>query len=151
MRRWRAAMSAGAFGAGILVAGGCTTVPGPAPATASDAMPMPLTALPGRPAEGRRIVADRQVGLCLLCHSAPLPEVSFQGDIATSLAGAGARWSEGQLRLRLVDPARLNPGTLMPAYGRSDGFVRVGDAWRGKPVLQPQQIEDVVAFLSTLK
>lgn len=147
MRAWRAALAAC-----TVVAAGCATPPlATVPAVQNDAMPTPLTSLPGRPAEGRRIVADRQVGLCLLCHSAPLAEAPFQGDIATNLAGAGSRWSEGQLRLRLVDPARLNPGTMMPAYGRSDGLVRVGEAWRGKPVLQSQQIEDVLAFLGTLK
>lgn len=146
MRRWPAALAAGM----AAVVAGCATPPPTAPAVERDAMPTPLTALPGRPAEGRRIVADRQVGLCLLCHSAPLAEAPFQGDIASNLAGAGTRWSEGQLRLRLVDPARQNPATLMPAYGRSSGFVRVGEAWRGKPVLQPQQIEDVVAYLKTL-
>lgn len=121
------------------------------PPVVGDGMPSPLTNLPGRADEGRRIVADRQVGLCLLCHSAPLPEVRFQGDIATDLGGAGSRWSEAQLRLRLVDPARLNPQTLMPAYGPRDGLTRVGEAWRGRPVLQRQQIEDVVAYLATLK
>jgi L-cysteine S-thiosulfotransferase len=144
--RGSAALAAGM----VAVAAGCATPRSAAPTVESDAISAPLTVLPGRPAEGRRIVADRQVGLCLLCHSAPLAEAPFQGDIATNLAGAGTRWSEGQLRLRLVDPARLNPGSLMPAYGRSDGFARVGEAWRAKPVLQPQQIEDVVAYLKTL-
>ena len=117
----------------------------------SESIPTPLTALPGRPDEGRRLVIDRQVGLCLLCHSGPFPDVRFQGDLATDLAGTGSRWSAGQLRLRLVDPARLNPQTLMPAYHRVDGLTRVGAAWRDKPVLQAQQIEDVVAFLQTLR
>ena len=146
MRRWRAVLTVGAS-----VVAGCATAPDAVPAASSDAIATPLTSLPGRPGEGRRIVADRRVGLCLLCHSAPVAEAPFQGDIATNLAGAGSRWSEGQLRLRLVDPARLNPGTLMPAYGRSGGSVRVSDAWRNKPGLQPQQIEDVVAYLKTLR
>jgi sulfur-oxidizing protein SoxX len=67
------------------------------------------------------------------------------------LSGAGLRWSEGQLRLRLVDAARLDPQTVMPPYYRVDGLTRVGERWRGKPVLTAEQIEDVVAFLSTLK
>ena len=72
------------------------------------------------PARGRAIVANRSVGLCLLCHSGPIPEERFQGTLAPSLAGAGARWSVGQLRLRIVDGARLNPDTIMPPYYRTD-------------------------------
>lgn len=116
-----------------------------------DGIPAPLTPQPGDAAAGRRIVADRQVGLCLLCHSGPFPEVRFQGDLGSDLAGAGSRWNAAQLRLRLVDPARLDPQTIMPAYFRSRGFERVASAWRGKPALQAQQIEDVVAFLLTLR
>ncbi|MBM3485413.1 MAG: sulfur oxidation c-type cytochrome SoxX [Alphaproteobacteria bacterium] len=116
-----------------------------------DAIAAPLTATPGDAARGRAIVVQRQRGLCLLCHSGPFPEERFQGDLAPSLAGAGARWSAGQLRLRLVDSRALNPTTIMPAYHRIDGLARVGPAWRGKPVLSAQEIEDVVAFLVTLR
>lgn len=116
-----------------------------------DAIPEPLTATPGDPARGRAIVANRQVGLCLLCHSGPFPEETFQGTLAPTLAGAGSRWSEGQLRLRLVDGRRLNPDSIMPAYLRTDHLTRVGSAWRSQPVLDPQQIEDVVALLRTLR
>jgi sulfur-oxidizing protein SoxX len=115
-----------------------------------DAIPQPLTETHGDAARGRAIVADRSVGLCLLCHRAPLP-VELQGTLAPDLAGTGSRWSEGQLRLRIVDPRRLNPSTLMPSYYRVDGLQRVGSAWRDRPVLNPQQIEDVVAFLRTLR
>ena len=115
-----------------------------------DAMPNSLTGAPGDATRGRAIVADRTRGLCLLCHSAPIPEERFQGDLAPPLAGAGARWSEGQLRLRVADAHRLNPDTIMPSYLRRDGFNRVAPAWRGKSVLEPQDIEDVVAYLVTL-
>jgi sulfur-oxidizing protein SoxX len=118
---------------------------------AADAIDTPLTATPGDPARGSAIVADRQTGLCLLCHTGPFPEERFQGSLAPDLGGAGARWSADQLRLRIVDSRRINPASLMPAYGRSDGLVRVGKAWQGKPVLSAQQIEDVVAFLGTLR
>jgi L-cysteine S-thiosulfotransferase len=118
---------------------------------ADDALPTSLTGAKGDPARGRAIVANRQVGLCLLCHSGPFPEERFQGNLAPDLAGAGSRWSEGQLRLRIVDPARINPATIMPAYHRTEGLVRVAPAYRGKPVLTPEQIEDVVAFLTTLR
>ena len=75
----------------------------------------------------------------------------FQGDLAPSLAGAGSRWSEGQLRLRLVDASRLNPETIMPSYYRLEGLMRVGPAWRGKPILSAEQIEDMVAYLASLR
>ena len=116
-----------------------------------DGIPQPLSATPGDAARGRAIVASRQTGLCLLCHSAPIAEERFQGNLATDLAGAGARWSEAQLRLRLVDGRRLNPQSPMPAYYRVDGLQRVGEAWQGKPVLSAQQIEDVVAYLRSLR
>src|SRR5689334_7888676 len=116
-----------------------------------DAIPDSLTGAPGDPARGRLLVADRQRGLCLLCHPGPFPEQRFQGDLAPDLRGAGARWSGGQLRLRLVDGSRLNPDTIMPSYYRIDGLTRVGRLWAGKPVLTAEQIEDVVAFLATLK
>jgi len=122
-----------------------------AAASGADAIPASLTGAKGNPARGRAIVANRQVGLCLLCHSGPFPEERFQGNLAPDLTGAGKRWSEGQLRLRIVDSARINPATIMPAYHRTEGLVRVAPAWRGKPVLSAEQIEDVVAFLMTLK
>jgi sulfur-oxidizing protein SoxX len=116
-----------------------------------DAIPVPLTGAKGDPARGRTIVANRQVGLCLLCHSGPFPEEKFQGDLAPDLQGAGSRWSEGQLRLRIVDSSRLNPDTIMPSYYRVEGLVRVAPAFARKPVLTEEQIEDVVAYLATLK
>lgn len=116
-----------------------------------DAIPGSLTGTKGDPARGRAIVTNRQVGLCLLCHSGPFPEERLQGNMAPDLAGTGARWSEGQLRLRIVDASRLNPDTMMPPYYRVDGLHRVAPAFRGKPVLSAEQIEDVVAFLATLR
>ena len=120
-------------------------------AHADDAMPDSLTGAKGDPARGRAIVANRQVGLCLLCHSGPFPEERFQGNLAPDLRGAGKRWSEAELRLRIVDSGRINAATIMPAYHRNGGLVRVAPAYRGKPVLSAEQIEDVVAFLMTLR
>ena len=111
----------------------------------------PATANPGDPARGRAIVANRQVGLCLLCHVGPFPEERFQGTMAPDLAGAGARWTTAELRERITDGRRLNPATIMPSYGRTDGLVRVAPGLAGKPLLTPDQIEDVVAFLATLR
>jgi sulfur-oxidizing protein SoxX len=115
-----------------------------------DAIPASLTGRPGDPVRGRAIVTNRQ-STCLLCHSGPFPEERFQGDLSPSLKGTGARWNEGELRLRLVDASRLNPATIMPSYYKVDGLTRVGAAWRGKPILTAEQIEDVVAYLATLK
>ena len=120
-------------------------------ANGEDAIPHSLTGVKGDPGRGRAIVANRQVGLCLLCHSGPFPEARFQGDLAPDLRGAGTRWSEGELRLRIVDSGRINAATIMPAYHRTEGLVRVAPAWRGKTVLSAEQIEDVVAFLMTLR
>jgi sulfur-oxidizing protein SoxX len=117
----------------------------------ADAIEAPLTGAPGDAARGRAIVANRQVGLCLLCHSGPFPDERLQGNLAPDLQGAGSRWSEGQLRLRIVDAARLNRDTIMPPYYRIEGLQRVGPAWRGKPLLNAEQIEDVIAFLVTLR
>lgn len=116
-----------------------------------DAIPASLTGAAGDPVRGRGIVVDRRLGACLLCHTGPFPEEKFQGTLAPDLSGAGSRWSEGQLRLRLVDPTRLNPDTIMPAYYRVEGLTRVGLAWRGKPILTAEQIEDMIAFLLTLR
>ena len=118
---------------------------------AGNALPVPLTATPGDPARGRAIVSNRQVGLCLLCHSGPFPEERFQGDIGPDLSGVGGRLSEAEIRLRLVDSRRLNPQSIMPPYYRTEGLARVAPGLRGKPVLTAEQIEDVVAFLTTLR
>ncbi len=115
------------------------------------AIAAPLGGLAGDPARGRAIVANRQKGLCLLCHSGPFPEERFQGDLAPSLAGAGLRSSAGELRLRMADSRRVNPASIMPAYHAAGGGGRVGPAFAGKPILTAQEIEDVVAFLQELK
>ena len=93
-----------------------------------DGIPESLTGAPGDPARGKAIVTSRQTGLCLLCHSAPLPEEKFQGTIGPDLKGSGSRYSEGELRLRLVDSRRLNPDAIMPSYYRLDGLERVAPA-----------------------
>jgi sulfur-oxidizing protein SoxX len=126
------------------------TTPG-AYSVVGDAVPASLTGTRGDPARGRAIILNRQVGLCLLCHNGPFPEERFQGELAPNLKGVGARLSEGQIRLRIVEPGRVVPGTIMPAYFRTDELARVAPAYRGKPVLTAAQIEDIVAFLATLK
>ena len=137
MRSWAAALVAVACLAGV--------------ASAQDAIPDSLTGTKGDPERGRAIVGNRQVGLCLLCHRGPFPDERFQGELAPDLAGVGARLSEGQLRLRIVDSSRINPVTIMPSYHRTEGLARVAPAYRDKPILSAEQIEDVVAFLTTLR
>jgi len=119
-------------------------------AVVGDAIPQSLTGVPGDAVRGRALVLERS-STCILCHSGPFQETRFQGDLAPSLSGAGGRWSAGQLRLRLVDASSLNPATIMPSYYRLDGLVRVGAAWRGKPILSAEQIEDMVAYLASLR
>jgi sulfur-oxidizing protein SoxX len=117
---------------------------------AGDAISQSLTGTPGDAVRGRILIVTRS-STCILCHSGPFPEEKFQGDLAPSLAGAGSRWSEGQLRLRLVDAGSLNAATIMPSYYRIDGLHRVGTAWRDKPILSASQIEDMVAYLVSLR
>jgi sulfur-oxidizing protein SoxX len=115
-----------------------------------DGIPASLTGAPGDAARGRALVVDR-ANTCILCHSGPFPETRFQGDLAPDLSGSGTRWAVSQLRLRLVDAARLNPQTIMPSYYRIDGLDRIGRNWNGKPILTAAQIEDIVAYLATLR
>jgi L-cysteine S-thiosulfotransferase len=116
-----------------------------------DAIPASLTGATGDPERGRAIVSNRQVGLCLLCHTGPFPQERFQGTLAPSLKGAGTRSTQGQLRLRIVDASKLKPDTIMPPYYRIDGLERVAPSFQGKPILTAEQIEDVVAYLVTLR
>jgi L-cysteine S-thiosulfotransferase len=141
----------------LLLAASVSALPGTALAQAlqnfvvvGDAIPASLTGMPGDATRGRALVVARS-STCILCHRGPFAEQKFQGDLAPDLAGAGRRWSEGQLRLRLVDASRLNPATIMPSYYRVDTLERVGAAWRGKPILSTEQIEDIVAYLATLR
>ena len=143
--------------AGPILAGALSALPGFAAAqelrsyaVIGEAIPQSLTGMAGDATRGRALVVERS-STCILCHSGPFPEQKFQGDLAPDLAGSGSRWSEGQLRLRLVDASRLNAATIMPSYYRVDGLDRVGTAWRGKPILSAEQIEDIVAYLVTLR
>jgi sulfur-oxidizing protein SoxX len=116
-----------------------------------DSVETSLTGGRGDPVNGRRIVLDREVGNCLICHRVPEPTERFMGDLGPPLDGVGSRLTEGQLRFRLIDQAMLNPATIMPPYHRIEGLVRVAERYRGRPVLTAQEIEDVVAYLAALK
>ena len=115
-----------------------------------DAIPDSLSGVPGDPVRGRSIVASRQTGLCLLCHSGPFPEERFQGNLAPELAMSAQRLSTPQLRARIVDASRFNPGTIMPTYYKAEHLKRVASKCVGQPILNEQEIEDVVAFLASL-
>jgi sulfur-oxidizing protein SoxX len=116
-----------------------------------DSIVNPLTSSPGDAARGRALVANRQVGLCLLCHSGPFPEERFQGNLAPNLIASVGQSTPAQLRARLVDPGRLNPSSIMPAYYRTTGLNRVAPKFADQTILTSQEIEDVVAFLVSLQ
>lgn len=120
-------------------------------AVEGDAIPRPLTGQAGDPARGQALLADRQRSLCSLCHAGPFAPAHQQGTLAPDLQGIGARLSAGQLRLRVIDIKRLVPDSIMPSYARTEGFSRVATAWQGKPVLTAAEIEDVIAYLATLR
>ena len=105
----------------------------------------------GDAARGAAIVASRSQGLCVLCHALPGQLPAHQGTLGPALDGVGARLDADALRQRLLAPERFNPDTVMPAYGRSSGLLQVATALRGKPLLAPGQIDDVAAYLATLR
>ena len=115
------------------------------------AIPQALTDQPGDPENGRAVVIHRQKGNCLACHTMPIPEQSFHGEIGPDLSGVANRYNAGELRLRIVDPKVINPGTIMPAYYRTNGLHRVLEKFEGKTMLTAQEVEDVIAYLQTLK
>ena len=115
-----------------------------------DSIAESLSGSPGDALRGRAIVASRQTGLCLLCHSGPFPEERFQGNLAPELTVSAGLLSAPQLRARIVNASRFNPGTIMPTYYKTDHLVRVAPKFVGQPILNEQEIEDVVAFLVSL-
>ena len=136
-----------------------TPVPDPSPSEkycewqANDyAISQPLCSLKGNAERGRKLVIDRKIGNCLACHQMPIPEEDFHGTIAPPLIGVGGRYTAGQLRIRLVDIKLINPASLMPSfYKNPDNLQRVAKQFQGRPPLTAQQVEDIVAYLETLK
>ena len=114
-----------------------------------DRIEQPLTASPGDAERGLRIFTSRDGGHCVLCHTAP--GMSVAGNIGPALAGVGARLSPAQIRLRIVDITRVNPDAVMPAFHRTTDLSRVAPERLGKTILSSQQVEDLVAYLATLK
>jgi L-cysteine S-thiosulfotransferase len=135
--------------AGALPVGGAE---GPGAVVAvGDAIAQSLTGSPGDAARGRVIALGRDRGNCPVCHVLPAPDEKLHGDVGPSLEGVAARLSEGQMRLRLVDGRRLNPASIMPSYYRLHGLKRVAATYAGKTVLTAEEIEDVLAYLMTLR
>ena len=148
------ALTAATVSAFVPNVGAQMTKPGTLSAYAivGDTVPTALEGKVGDADRGRRLVLDRAIGNCLICHAlAREPNERFQGNIGPDLDGVAARQSAGQIRLRLIDQSRLNPNTVMPPYYRIDGLTRVAARFAGQPALEPQQIEDIVSFLTTLK
>lgn len=123
----------------------------PAFVVVGDGIPEPLTPGPADGARGRALIVARDAANCVLCHAVPDSAVRFAGDVGPSLQGVGARLNPAQLRLRVADNLRLNAATIMPSYYKVDGLARVAAAYRGKPILSAMEIEDVVAYLATLR
>lgn len=116
------------------------------------AINQPLGGLQGDPVRGKKVVIDKHRGNCLACHAMPIPEEPFHGNIGPSLENIASRLNEGQLRLRVVDEKQINPMTIMPGYYRNPKhFTLVLDEYSGKTFLTAQEVEDVVAYLMTLK
>jgi sulfur-oxidizing protein SoxX len=116
-----------------------------------DAVPQALGGLESDAARGLAIVLDRRRGNCLICHRLPVEGEPFQGELGPPLAGVGSRLTAGQIRLRLIDQSRINPDTIMPPYYRTQGLTNVAPEYRGHPALEAQEIEDVLAYLTSLK
>lgn len=116
-----------------------------------DSIANPLSDHQADATRGRAIIASRQTGLCLLCHSGPFSEERFQGNLAPDLGVSVQHLSPAQLRARMVDPSRFNPNTIMPSYYRTEGLNRVSPKFQGETLLSAQEIEDVIAFLVSLK
>ena len=133
----------------VIAALTAATAVGAAPA----GMPQPLTATPGDAHRGAAIALDANKGNCIICHAIPSPNVpqGAAGDLGPPLAGVGARLTAAELRARIVDPKRISPDTIMPGYYVTQGLTRVQAKYAGKTILSAQDIEDLVAFLETLK
>lgn len=116
------------------------------------AIKKPLGGFIGNAQRGRKIVINKNKGNCLACHSLPIPEEFFHGTVGPPLHGIASRLNEGQIRLRIADEQKVNPSTVMPGfYKNPKENNRVDDQYWGKPVLNAQETEDVIAYLMSLK
>lgn len=115
------------------------------------AIPEPLGGLKGDPERGRELAVARDKGNCLACHPMPVPEHSDHGTIGPPLHGVADRLDAGQLRLRVVDEKQINPETIMPGFYRHPRHFNRPLSGRNRTLLTAQEVEDVVAYLMTLK
>ena len=128
----------------------CPSAGGAAPpAVHLDEIAAPLTANAGDAARGRTLFVSRESGHCILCHASP--DAPVAGNIGPPLSGVGKRLNTAQLRRRVVDITVIRPDATMPAFHRVNGLQRVASEYRGKPVLSAQDVEDVIAYLATLR
>ncbi len=116
-----------------------------------DGIPKSLTGKPGDAKAGRKVAYNRKTGNCLACHVLPIPEQQFHGEVGPDLNGIADRMREAEIRLRVVNPKMNNPDTIMPAFYRDTGYHRLQKKWKGKTILNAQEVEDIVAYLMTLK
>lgn len=146
-----------ALGMAVLACSAAATVPASADELVKfqvvngNSIPKSLTGKSGDAKKGRDVVIHRQKGNCLACHTLPIPEQQFHGEVGPDLNGVASRLSEGEIRLRVVNPKFANPDTIMPAFYRTEGLNRVWKKFEGKPMLTAEEVEDVVAYLKTLK
>jgi len=122
-----------------------------ASARVGDGIPKSLTGKPGNAKKGRATAIHRKKGNCLACHTMPAPEQADHGNIGPDLNGVGSRYKLAELRLRLVSAKTLNPDTIMPSFYLKSGFHRVQKKWQGKTIISAQDVEDILAYLVTLK
>lgn len=148
-----AAVAAVGFGASQAhAAGKMVSEPGLTPYTIVDGgIPKSLTGQAGDAANGRKVVIHRKKGNCLACHQMPIPEEQFHGETGPDLAGVGDRLTEAELRLRLVNPKTVNEDTMMPSFYRTAGYTQINKNFADKSILTAQEVEDVIAYLKTLK
>lgn len=116
-----------------------------------DGIPEAIGGAAGNADRGRALMLGRESGNCVVCHALSDPGVRFSGNLGPPLGGVARTFSVAQLRLLVVDNMRVNPTTIMPSYYRVEGLDRVAAAYRGKPILDAGQVEDIVAYLATLK
>lgn len=122
----------------------------PLAAEAGDVSSVPLTSTPGDPARGQDIIRDTGRASCLICHAISAMPDRDQGTLGPSLDSVAMRYTEAELRQRIVDARTVAPDTIMPPYYSNEGLVRIGSRWTQSTIYSAQDVEDVVSFLMTL-